>query len=160
MSKQNRPLLRSNVIERATNYCSEHHERLTEPRLEVLKILSHSSQPLGAYEILDRLGKVLVSPKPPTVYRAIDFWLEHGFIHRIESLNAYILCHAECRHLGAQFIICDECGFVAESNIFEIPKALKQLTTSHAFTASSCHIELHGLCGSCCPNPKELNACC
>ena len=30
---------------------------------------------------------------PPTVYRALDFLLEHGFIHKLASINAFVGCH-------------------------------------------------------------------
>jgi Fur family zinc uptake transcriptional regulator len=89
------------ALKKATEYCEAHKHRLTEPRLAVLKIIAESAKPLGAYEILEKLGKTIKNPKPPTAYRAIEFWQEHGFIHRIESLNAYIACEAGHQHKGS-----------------------------------------------------------
>lgn len=138
-----------NIIEHAKNFCTERKERLTNPRIEVLKIISKSSKPLGAYEILEELGKVIDTPKPPTVYRAIEFWQQNGFIHRIESLNAYAVCHADHRHKDSQYMICDDCGVVIEVHICEMPKALKSMAAKNTFLPSSWNLEIHGLCKQC-----------
>jgi Fur family zinc uptake transcriptional regulator len=137
------------VINHASEYCEKNKYRLTEPRLEVLKIITSNKKPLGAYEILEELGKVIKDPKPPTAYRAIEFWQEQGFIHRIESLNAYISCEAEHRHKGSQFMICDDCGNVTETHLCELPKPLKESTIQNTFTPSRWSLEIHGQCGKC-----------
>ena len=141
-----------NIINQAEKFCADNQERLTKPRLEVLKIFAKSSQPLGAYDVLEKLGEIISSPKPPTVYRAIEFWQKKGFIHRIESLNAYVACQEGHRHKGAQFMICDDCGVVIETHVHDLPKMLKTNTASKTFTPSSWNVEIHGLCNQC-----ELN---
>ncbi len=137
------------IIDQARLFCVEQKERLTKPRLEVLKIIAVSSKPLGAYEILEKLGKVIDSPKPPTAYRAIEFWQKKGFIHRIGSLNAYVICHAGHRHKGVQFMICDDCGTVTETHIYDFSETLKNSATNSTFMPSSWYVEIHGLCSQC-----------
>jgi len=137
------------VLRKAKKYCDEHRQRLTKPRMQVLKIIASSSKPLGAYDILKSLGKVIKNPKPPTVYRAIEFWKEHGFVHRIESLNAYVSCEAEHRHKGAQFMVCDDCGTVIEAHVCELPSALKDRAIQNTFTPFRWNVEIHGVCGEC-----------
>mgnify|MGYP006441902895 FL=1 len=141
--------MRSDLLKTAWTYCDANKHRLTEPRLAVLKIIAASTKPLGAYEILEKLGKTIKNPKPPTAYRALEFWQEHGFIHRIESLNAYIACEAGHQHKGAQFMICDDCGTVTEAHLCELPQPLKDSTAKNTFTPSSWNLEIHGLCGKC-----------
>ena len=85
--------------------------QLTPLRRRVLDIFSGSVAPLGAYAILEELsrreGKHVA---PPTVYRTLDFFLEHGFVHKIESLNAYAPCeHLDHAHHG-MLLICEACG--------------------------------------------------
>lgn len=140
---------KNEVIEQAKLFCVQQKERLTKPRLEVLKIIAASSKPIGAYEILGKLGQVIDSPKPPTAYRAIEFWQKKGFIHRIESLNAYMMCGADHRHKGGQFMICDDCGVVIETHLCELPKPLQDATKQNTFHAESWNLEIHGLCGAC-----------
>lgn len=137
------------LIKTASNYCNQNKHRLTEPRLEVLKIIASSDKPLGAYEILEKLGTVIRNPKPPTVYRAIEFWQDHHFIHRIESLNAYVTCEAGHRHHGSQFMICDDCGIVIEAHLCDMPQSLKESTAQKTFKPSSWNLEIHGTCGKC-----------
>jgi len=138
-----------NIIDQAKLFCERRKERLTKPRLEVLKIVAASSKPLGAYKILEKLGKVIQSPKPPTAYRAIEFWQKKGFIHRIESLNAYVVCQAGHRHSGGQFLICDDCGTAIETHINDLQETLKDCAANNTFTPSSLNVEIHGLCDQC-----------
>src|SRR6202043_12814 len=71
----------------AERICRERGVRLTETRRRVLELILEAGQPIGAYGLLGRLSG---HPMPPTVYRAIDFLLAQKFIHRIESLNAFV----------------------------------------------------------------------
>ena len=111
---------------KALNFCDAGNHRLTEPRRNVLKIILSSKKPIKAYEILKKLSKGEYSPKPPTIYRAIEFWHSNNFIHRIESLNAYTACKARHLHKGSQFMICNECGKVIESHFCDLPPIIKQ----------------------------------
>lgn len=137
------------ILEQAEQYCTEHKYRLTEPRSKVLQIILESDKPLGAYEILERLGQSIKNPKPPTAYRAIDFWAEHSFIHKLESLNAYVACGAGHRHKGAQFMICDACGNVLEMHLCNLPQAFKTPMTQKNFIPSRWNLEIHGTCEKC-----------
>jgi len=141
--------MNQSLIKNAMKYCDENKYRLTEPRLNVLKIFASSKKPLGAYEILEKLSTVLTTPKPPTAYRAIEFWQEQGFIHRIESLNAYVACAAGHQHKGSQFMICDACGDVTEAHLCELPQALKKSTSDKTFTPAHWSLEIHGQCRNC-----------
>ena len=137
------------LIEKAAEYCESNKQRLTEPRRHVLDIIARSVKPLGAYDVLEQLSLMVDNPKPPTVYRAIEFWQKHGFIHRIESLNAYIGCDAGHRHKGSQFMICDDCGMVIETHLCELPLPLKDSTDQNTFVPSRWSFEIHGHCENC-----------
>lgn len=130
-------------------YCEERSLRFTEPRKLVLQIVAASKKPIGAYDVLDQLGQELDRPKPPTAYRAIEFLQEHGFVHRIESLNAYVICHAGHKHQGSQFMVCDSCGTVVEAHLCSLPKDLERKTQEAGFILSSWSAELHGQCRRC-----------
>ena len=121
------------LVKRAIKFCKVNKERLSKPRLEVLKIINESTKPIKAYEILKKLSEKIDNPKPPTAYRAIDFWHKHNFIHRIESLNAYSACKEDHSHDGSQFLICDDCGIVIESHLCELPRQLHNKTNQISF---------------------------
>ncbi|MBC8862824.1 transcriptional repressor, partial [Escherichia coli] len=66
-----------------------------------------AQRPIGAYDLLAELEPQRGRVPPTTVYRALDFLVEHGFIHRIESKNAFFACcEIGVPHEG-QFLICD-----------------------------------------------------
>ncbi len=113
------------VLQRAEALCHERGVRLTEQRKSVLKLLCASEKPLSAYELLDLMRGVVKNPAPPTVYRALDFLLEQGLVHKLESLHAYVGCtHPEHPH-ASQFLICDDCGEVSEVEDPSVAKSLK-----------------------------------
>ena len=134
---------------KAIEFCLKHNFQLTTPRKYVLKIIVESKKPIKAYEILKKLGKVLVNPKPPTVYRAIEFWQKNNFIHRIESLNSYFACDAQHLHNGSQYLICDDCGKVIESHICELPEMIKDKLKNKTFTPLKWNLEINGTCNEC-----------
>ena len=137
------------IMIKAKAFCESNKYRLSKPREYVLKIITESRKPIGAYEILAKLGRTINNPKPPTVYRAIEFWQSHNFIHRIESLNAYVACDADHLHRGSQFMICDHCGDVNEAHLCELPQQLKEKTIKSTFEPRRWNLEIHGVCIKC-----------
>lgn len=137
------------TIAQAREVCTAQGLRFTPPREMVLKIIASSKKPIGAYDVLAALGQYLDNPKPPTAYRAIEFLQAHGFIHRIESLNAYVACHADHRHVGSQFLICDTCDTVTEAHICSVPEGLSSRAKAAGFEVSRWNAELHGRCERC-----------
>ncbi|MEC9482834.1 MAG: transcriptional repressor, partial [Halomonas sp.] len=99
-----------------------------------------------AYDLIERLSRDGEQIKPPTVYRALDFLLEHGLIHRIESLNAFVGCEHPQEPHQAILMICDRCGDIRENENAAVQAALKELTAEEDFTPRSAVIELRGLC--------------
>ncbi len=144
-------------MDQALEYCETHGLRLTEPRAQVLGIMVAAGSPLTAYEVLDELGKQINNPKPPTVYRALEFLQEAGLVHRIESLNAYVACHGEHKHEGAgqgtcysnQFLICDDCGQVQEIELPHIDKTIDEKAHAAGFKTARWSAEIHGTCKAC-----------
>lgn len=137
------------IEKKAFDYCSRNKQRYTEPRKQVLSVIARSKKPIKAYEILNKLKLILYDPKPPTIYRAIEFWLKHNFIHRIESLNAYSVCNESHLHKGSQFLICNDCGRVIESHLSNLPKIIKETSLKNSFQPDSWNIEINGKCGLC-----------
>ncbi len=137
------------LVKQTEALCRERGIRFTDSRQHVLEIIAASKKPMGAYDILEALGKYIDDPKPPTAYRAIEFLMEQGIIHRIESLNAYVLCGTDHRHAGSQFLICDKCGTVVEAHICHVPEDLARRATEEGFNLSRWDAELHGTCSDC-----------
>ena len=81
------------LLAQAEKICAQRNVRLTPQRLEVLRLMSLQDGAISAYDLLDLLREAEPQAKPPTVYRALDFLLEQGFVHKVESTNSYVLCH-------------------------------------------------------------------
>lgn len=134
---------------RADALCRERGARLTKQRRAVLRLLCESDRPLSAYELLDRLRTVVKNPAPPTVYRALDFLLEQGLVHKLESLHAYVGCaHPEHPH-ASQFLICADCGEVAELADTGIVQTLQAAGRAVGFRTKRPVVELLGTCAQC-----------
>lgn len=123
--------------------------RFTAIRRRVLELVWASHEPVAAYDLLDALKQEKSNATPPTIYRALDFLLDNGLIHRIESLNAFIGCgNPENEHNG-QFLICTACGAVAELGCSRIERAVRQRADQLGFEIHEHTIELQGICKSC-----------
>lgn len=139
----------SEALSRAEVLCGERGARLTPLRRRVLELIWSSHQPVGAYAILDHLRDGDRGAAPPTVYRALDFLMEQGLIHKLESLNAFIGCdHPQNRHVS-QFLICTKCGSAVEIQDAGISTAVKKSAAEAGFTVGRLTIELQGLCPTC-----------
>jgi len=124
--------------------------RLTALRKRVLELVWQSHKPLGAYDILAVLSEQDGRrAAPPTVYRALDFLLENGLVHRIASLNAFIGCnHPEHPHQG-QFLICRLCHTAIELENAAVSDAIAAAAASVDFQAEAQTVEVVGICAPC-----------
>lgn len=137
------------ALKQAESICQERGARLTDVRHRVLELVWRNHRPVGAYEILEHLGNSRKRAQPPTVYRALEFLLAQGLIHRIESLNAYIGCTAPERDHDGQFLICRDCGATAELLDRRIDTAIHAGASAAGFTVEHPTVELEGLCAKC-----------
>jgi Fur family transcriptional regulator, zinc uptake regulator len=140
----------SDAMSVAEASCVERGQRLTPMRRKVLGVLLGSHQPLGAYDIMERLSPGGPRPAPITVYRALDFLCENGFVHRIESRNAYLACvRPHVTDDPMLFLICERCGAVGEASSPEVASMIKSAAQSAGFTPKSPVIEIGGICTHC-----------
>ena len=129
--------------------CAERGVRLTPLRAQVLGLIADAGRPVKAYDLLDRMKDRNGSSAPPTVYRALDFLLEQGFIHRLASINAFVGCHhPDARH-SVPFLICDECHGAIELEDARIPQLLDTQARALGFAPSTQTLEVHGTCAAC-----------
>ena len=128
--------------------CRKRGGNLTPLRKQVLTLLLDAERPAKAY---DMLGKVRDDgdAKPPTIYRALEFLVEMGLAHKIETLNAFVACEHWKHGHTAVFLICSRCGHVGELHAVEGTKKLNQEIAAVKFRMSSAVIELTGVCEAC-----------
>ncbi|RJG12653.1 transcriptional repressor [Pseudomonas cavernicola] len=139
-----------NALAEADAICTRLGLRLTTLRRRVLELVWQSHKPLGAYDILGVLAEEDGRrAAPPTVYRALDFLLENGLVHRIASLNAFVGCnHPEHAHQG-QFLICRSCHAAIELEQRAISEAIVDSANAVGFTVEGQTVEIVGVCAGC-----------
>ena len=139
----------TSLLEKAKAHCEAKETRFTPLREKVYCLLLQSNGAVGAYDLLDRLKESEGSAKPATVYRSLDFLLDMGLVHKVESDNTFIACHHfDCQH-PVQFLICDECGCVQEIQSTGIKEQLDKQADSQGFKVRTQTIEVHGVCATC-----------
>src|SRR5436309_14703134 len=139
----------ADAMTHAEEVCARRTQKFTPIRRQVLQALLSSHRPLGAYEVIDELAKSMPRPAPITVYRALQFLMANGLVHRIESRNAYLACaHDHDAAAMVAFLICERCGSVGE-----IPspaaQSLNEAARSTGFAPKLSVVEITGTCAHC-----------
>ena len=137
------------AVERASQ---ERGLRLTPIRARVLRLIAEAGKPVKAYDLLDmvRSGEGVGADAPPTVYRALDFLLANGFIHKLQSVNAFVACHhPDSAQHSVPFLICDRCHSAVELEDAAVVGALDDRARALGFVPQAQSLEVHGLCAAC-----------
>ena len=139
------------ALARAERICRERGLRLTPIRAKALEALHADHRPVGAYDLADRIspagGRRLA---PISIYRALDFLVEQGFVHRLSSRNAYVAClHGHGADEVVAFLICEVCGGVDEDSSPAMKKAVAAIAQTRQFSPSHQMVEIVGRCEHC-----------
>lgn len=147
------------ALEKAEALCQKRGVQLTPLRRDVLRLVLEAEAPIGAYALLDQLKESRAKAAPPTVYRALDFLLEQGLIHRLERLNAFMGCaealdghdhhHDHAHDHPHQFLICRGCGTTREISDHAVAAAIAAAAARGGFSAPRATVEIEGLCAQC-----------
>ncbi len=139
----------TNALDDADALCKKRGSRLTTLRRRVLEIVWQQHTPTGAYHILEVLRADNKKAEPPTVYRALDFLMKNGLVHRIESLNAFVGCRCPNEHHDGIFLICRSCGVAGEIPSPAVNSAIADVADRNGFSLSSINLEVVGECPEC-----------
>ena len=136
--------------------CQERGLRLTPIRSRVLSLIADAGKPVKAYELLELVregkaeGRGVGADAPPTVYRALDFLMANGFVHKLESVNAFVACHhPNAAQHSAPFLICDGCHKAVELEDEHVVATLDAQARALGFSPQTQTLEVHGLCAEC-----------
>ena len=137
------------AMREAESICQEKGLRFTDLRREVLRLIWLSHVPAKAYDILENLKGKEWSAKPPTVYRALDFLVETGLVHKLDSINAYIGRSHPRDHNGCYFLICTDCNEAKECCSSELSDAIELAWNKNSFRPKNITLEVFGQCSAC-----------
>lgn len=140
------------ALAEAEALCLRRGVRLTPIRRDVLQALYTTHRPLGAYDIADIIARGAARRVAPiTIYRALEFLLEQGFIHKLETRNAFIACpHTHAPGELVAFLICEVCGGVDEVSSPAFSGSLAQVLAHAGFAPRARVVEIAGVCAHCC----------
>ena len=137
------------ALKKAEIICNKKGVKLTKLRKKVLTLILKNHVYVIAYDLLIDLKKIDASAKPPTVYRSLDFLMEHGFIHKIQSLNAFVSCSHPEEHEDCYFLICKECKNIEECCSNKVKKVLTSTSGRNNFLPNQVTLEITGICQDC-----------
>ena len=137
------------ALQQADIICRNKGVRFTELRRRILTLLWENHRPTKAYAILDKLWASNTRAKPPTVYRTLDFLLQHCLIHKLNSLNAYIGCGHPHKQHQCYFLICRQCGDIRECCSNQLTTTITQIADRNKFTPRYVALEIAGTCHPC-----------
>lgn len=124
--------------------------KLSKNQQVVLDALAGQERPMSAYQILDLEDVRDKGLKAPlTIYRALDKLIEFGLVHRIESLNAFVVCDHEPHAEPAGFMICNDCRQTIEMGTRALQRTVSRQAAEQGFTVEHMHIEISGRCEKC-----------
>lgn len=141
----------------AERICTARDARLTDIRRRILELVWASHEPVGAYELLAKLSRERDKAAPPTVYRALEFLMEVGLVHRIDSLNAFLGCNEPTREHVAQFLVCRSCHHVSEIDSPSVQRAIEKESRQTGFIIEAGSLEIKGLCEACAAPAANTN---
>ena len=142
-------------LQSAAEHCLKNGANLTDLRRQVLDLVLAHDGVVKAYQILSDLQQARGSAAPPTVYRALEFLVEQGILHRVEALNGYVVCrHLDCAHPSV-ILTCRDCGKVDEMAADEGFMTLRQLCAGHGFEMDEQQLLLNGRCVQCSEQIKK-----
>ena len=137
-------------VGRVEEICARRGLQLTPMRRGVLELLACARAPLGAYALMEQLSKTRgKSIAPPSVYRALDFLVAHGFVFKIASANTFAPCDHLGHHHHGLLLICRHCGRADEIESPKVDELLAETAARAGFRPQRQVVEIEGLCGAC-----------
>lgn len=139
----------ADLVGQAEEVCAAKNLQFTALRRRVFSELAAAGTPLGAYDLVERLGRER-RMAPISVYRVLDFLIEAGLIHRIASRNTYLPCYHS--HEGGDstvFLVCTRCGGVDEVSAPDVTRELQGTAAATGFRPGGGSVELAGECAEC-----------
>ncbi|ARP84054.1 transcriptional repressor [Bordetella genomosp. 8] len=136
-------------LDLAETLCAQRGRRLTPIRRKVLELLLRHGRSLKAYDLLEAMRAVHPGAAPPTVYRALDFLMDEGLIHRLDAVNAWTACHDAGGAPHDLLVVCTSCGAVAEVNDPAMSRQLAERVARTGYALTSHETEIRALCPAC-----------
>ena len=133
------------------DHCLKRKKALTPSRTLVIKTLSKYLKPKSAYELQEEINKNQKNRlNISTIYRVLEFWIKLGLIHKIATINKYLICLAPNEKHTHMLNFCTMCEKVVETCNKKMGLNLKKSTAKlDLLFNSSQTIEIPVICSKC-----------
>ena len=137
--------------ENLLNYCLKKKKSLTPSRTLVIKALSKHKKPISAYELRDEINNSKgVSINISQIYRVLEFWIDLGLIHKISSINKFLLCITPDEKHTHVLNYCTVCEEVFETCNKQMGLNLKKSTAKLDLVFNNTRsVEIPVICSQC-----------
>ncbi len=133
-------------------FCAERGVSFTPLRREVFELLLRRGGPAKAYDLLADMIAAGHRAAPTTVYRALEFLTAQGLVHRINSINAFVVCSEDFRHdhhHASLMLACSACEKSVEISTPEIGTYIRHALEPTGFHFQGNAMEIRGICQNC-----------
>ena len=148
-TQHRRPYNGRRFVREVAATCEARGLRLTKMRRQVLELIAAAGKPVKAYNLVDKLKAARRTAAPSPMYRTLDFLLENGFIHKLESINAYVRCQYPSVVHHVQFLLCDICESATEICDDRVADLMEEQARALGFRTRGKTLEVHGVCERC-----------
>ena len=132
-------------------HCLKNKKSLTPTRVLVIHTLSNHLKPKSAYELQEEINNNQAENiNISTIYRVLEFWMKLGLVHKISSINKFLLCMEPKKNHTHMLNFCTSCEKVietcSEKMELNLTKSIEKLNLS--LNKEQC-IEIPVICSSC-----------
>ena len=122
--------------------------RLTEPRRDVVQLITDREGHFTAAELLDDARTRQLGIGRATIFRALELFTELNVLERLDlpsGEHAYVPCEPAHHH----HLVCSVCGRSREVDDHGVQAALEEIERHTGYSIDSHRLELYGRCPRC-----------
>lgn len=121
--------------------------KITPARVEVMKFLENTNEPVDVNSIIQYLIRENVNADPATIFRIVNLFVEKGIVQRIElGEGKYRYEKSKIHH---HHLICINCKKVEDVEGEYISNLEKEIKSKKGFIVKSHSLEFFGICSKC-----------
>lgn len=128
---------------------------LTSARKAVLELLEDSGKHLSAAQVHEQLINRLPSLNLSTVYRALDYLVEHRLVS-VADIGAGSPVYERLSDTPHHHLVCLNCGHIVKLEHNAVEPFFHTLEAQQDFAIQTNHLVLYGLCGYCQKHTTEM----
>ncbi|MFT4047789.1 MAG: Fur family transcriptional regulator [Solimonas sp.] len=138
------------ALRHATAMCEARGLRFTSIRRDVYAAMLRQRRPLSAYQLLELMqAQQQKRLAPLTVYRVLDFLVDSGLVHKLETAHSFVACEHPDEAHQSLYLLCTDCGSTEEVATGKLARLIDREASERHFQPSRQVLEVEGLCAAC-----------